>query len=121
MADFPLRRIRSVDPKPGFRLALTWDKGASSTVDLSDMISKGGVFQPLAEKSVFAAVRIGENNRVIEWPAPADEDGDPIISIDADALFEKASRQTTKNLAGSMKLLLQTVKDAGKSFTPAKT
>jgi len=120
MSAFSLRKIKAVDAKPGYRLAVLWEKGPASIIDLSDMISKGGVFQALAEKQAFASVRIGENSRVIEWPSPADDEGYPIISIDADALFEKASVQTTNTLAATMKQLLQSAKGAGKSASPSK-
>lgn len=109
MSDAPLRRIRSVEVRPGYRLAVAWDRGQTSLVDLSDMISKGGVFTELSDKAKFSAVRVGDNSRVVEWPEPKDESGYPIIEIDADALFEKARSQRMESLAaGVVKLVSPT-------------
>lgn len=63
------------------------------TVDLTEMITRGGVFANLRENNNFSKVRIGENNRVLEWPIPKDNNGNPIIEIDAESLFYMASRQ----------------------------
>ncbi len=119
MSGMTLRRIKSVDARSGYRLAVAWDRGQTSIVDLSDMISKGGVFKDLADKSSFAAVRVGENNRVVEWPSPKDDMGYPIIEIDADALFEKYSRQQTENIASTIKKLMDNMKNFAKSHVPA--
>ena len=85
---------------------MAWDRGQASLVDLSDMISKGGVFAELSDQATFSAVRVGENDRVVEWPEPRDESGNPVIGIDADALFEKAKSQRMESLAvGVVKLV----------------
>ena len=105
MADEVARRIKSVTARPGYRLTIGFDRGSARSVDLSDMISKGGVFSPLSDNAAFAAVRIGENSRTVEWPVPADEDGDPLIAIDADALFDKSERQQSDAMASHMRRL----------------
>lgn len=117
MSSVPLRRIKSVDPRPGYRLAISWERGPGSLVDLSEMISGGGVFQDLADAKNFNAVRIGENNRLVEWPMPVDELGYPVIGIDADALFEKSSQQQDASLASTMKKMLDAARTVGKRGT----
>lgn len=114
MSTVPLRRIKSVEARPGYRLAIAWDRGQGSMVDLSDMISRGGVFEELSDSKKFGAVRIGENNRLVEWPAPSDELSYPLIGIDADALFEKSSHQQNDSLASSMRRMLDAVRAVGK-------
>lgn len=88
-----LRRIKSVGAKPGHRLAVVLDTGEEITVDLSDSITRGGVFAPLEDQKVFARVRVGDRRRTVEWPEPADGDGEPLIDIDAESLLHIASQQ----------------------------
>ena len=67
MSDAHLLRFKAVAPKPGYKLSVQWDRGSPMIVDLSAMIGKGGVFADLQDETVFAGVRIGPRNRVIEW------------------------------------------------------
>jgi hypothetical protein len=89
----PLLRIKSVEPKPGYRLSVYLDQGPPMTIDLTQMIERGGVFASLRENDNFSKVRIGKHNRILEWPLPKDDDGYPIIEIDAESLFYMASQQ----------------------------
>ena len=104
MAEAQLRRIAGVQARPGYRLALTWERSPAPPViiDLSDMISLGGVFKELSDHSKFAAVTIGENKRIVQWPEPKDDLGHPVIEIDADSLFEKYREQRNDGLAKSL-------------------
>ena len=107
MADAPLRRIREVSARPGYRILVTWERGPRTIVDLSAIISKGGVFSDLADASNFNAVRIGAGNRIVEWPIPADDEGYPIVEIDADALFHMFEQQRNSQLASNMNSILE--------------
>ncbi|MDQ2801907.1 MAG: DUF2442 domain-containing protein [Pseudomonadota bacterium] len=118
MNDRAFRRIRSVEARPGYRLAVSWDQGRTGVVDLSDMISRGGVFAELADKQKFARVRIGENSRVVEWPEPEDELGYPIIEVDADALFVKLHEQQETTLAAAMRNVIETARKMGRLTVP---
>jgi len=71
-------------------------------VDLSHMVQRGGIFTELRDEQKFALVRIGERNRVVEWPTPSDNLGYPIIDIDAESLYVMGAQQ--KALAGIQKL-----------------
>jgi hypothetical protein len=62
-------------------------------VSLADLIKRGGVFEILRDPHKFAAVRIGERQRVIEWPEPRNDLGYPVIEIDADGLYERGAHQ----------------------------
>lgn len=94
MTDLPLpRKIRAVEATPGYRLAVAWEGGRPSVIDLSDMISRGGVFSALADEAAFSAVRVGEGGRVIEWPDPKDDLGHPVIEIDSIALAYRLQTQ----------------------------
>jgi hypothetical protein len=102
-----LRRIRSVEARSGYRVVVAWDTGRPLIIDLSDMISRGGVFAALSDHSKFSAVRVGDSQRVIEWPEPMDDLGDPVVEIDAEALFEKANDQRRNALASIAQLALE--------------
>jgi Protein of unknown function (DUF2442) len=115
----PPRFIRSVEPKPGYRLAIAWERGPQTTVDMTDLIQKGGVFEALRNEKVFMQVHLSENRRKIEWPEPRDEDGEPIIDIDAESLFyiatEQRSNQLFNRLITTMRSIDRTKKSLDKS------
>lgn len=115
----PPRFIRSIEAKPGYKLSIAWDRGPQATVDLTDMIQKGGVFEPLRNEKVFMEVRLSENRRKIEWPEPRDDDGEPLIDIDAEFLFhivnEQRSKQFFNKLVTTMRSLERTKKSLEKS------
>src|SRR6185437_323443 len=90
--------LRSVEAKPGFRLAVTWDRGTQSTIDFTDTIKRGGVFARLDNERFFNAVRMSANRRKIEWPEPRDAFGEPLIDIDAESLLVMARQQTNASL-----------------------
>lgn len=98
MSESSLRRIKGIEAKPGYRLLISWFNGPQMSVDLSEMIRKGGTFTPLQNEKEFFRVTIGERNRVIAWPEPRDDQGYPMIEIDADALYVIGSQQKTTTM-----------------------
>ena len=54
------------------RLLLTFEDGTTGDVDLSDVIARGGVFEPLREPSYFRQVRVDPDGGTIIWPNDAD-------------------------------------------------
>jgi hypothetical protein len=121
MTDFPTpRKILSVEARPGYRLVLGWGGGRQAIVDLSDMISRGGVFAPLSDQNKFAAVRVGEKGRLIEWPEPKDDLGYPMIEIDSAALIYKVQQQLDSTLLDTVKSAFEALgRKAPKSATSA--
>lgn len=59
-----MRRITKVKAGRGFQVELTFDDGASGTVDLSDLAGKG-VFEAWLEPSAFAMVKIGSSGELV--------------------------------------------------------
>jgi Protein of unknown function (DUF2442) len=59
-------------PLDGHRLFLTFDDGASGTVDLNAMIRFDGVFAPLRDADYFALVRVDPEPGTVVWPNGAD-------------------------------------------------
>lgn len=61
-------RITSVKALPDWRLALDWETGARSVVDVSDLVGEYQVFAPLREApALFAAVTVGEDGFCVHW------------------------------------------------------
>ena len=117
MTEIALRRIKSAEARPGFRLAVAWDRGAGVVIDFSDMIKKGGVFAPLADPNKFNAVRVGENRRVVEWPEPKDDLGYPVIEIDAESLIAKAQQQRDQKDVLTFKKVRDAIRNLGPQIT----
>ncbi len=69
-------RVKTVDPMPGYRLALTFDDGTSGVVDCTPWLYERdtGVFAPLRDPRLFAQVFVNQEFGVIEWPNGADID-----------------------------------------------
>jgi hypothetical protein len=74
-------RITKLEVLDGYRLALTFDDGASGTVDLSDLVGKG-VFVRWRDPSFFAQAQIGGSGEAV-W-------GDE-IDLCPDSLYLKAT------------------------------
>ena len=67
-----LRRIREVKPKRPSRLRIVYDDGQAIEVDFAPIISRGGVFAPLADWDVFKKVRADSRGRSVFWPGEID-------------------------------------------------
>jgi hypothetical protein len=87
-----LRRIKSVETRPGYKLVVAWDDGTSSVVDLSTDINMAGLFAVLRESEAFERVAIDPQRRAVQWLYP---DGSTRFDSDADALFELGEQQKT--------------------------
>jgi len=92
-----MRRIKSVEPKPGYRLVVTWDDVAPLVVSFVEQVKLGRIFTPLADEGIFARVRVASDRRTVEWPEPTDDDGEPLIDVDAETLLSMALEQRTES------------------------
>jgi hypothetical protein len=72
-------RINRVEVRPAGKLHIWFSDGLERDLDFSALIKRGGVFAPLADPAVFAAVEIVDHGHCIEWP---DE-----VDIGADSLY----------------------------------
>jgi len=52
-------------------VTLSWANGATTLSHFSHLVGRG-VFAPLADRSVFAQVKIGPRGRSLEWPGDID-------------------------------------------------
>lgn len=51
---------------------LEFDNGSKGIADLSDRVGRGGVFEPLKDKSYFRELSLNEKLGTICWPNGAD-------------------------------------------------
>jgi Protein of unknown function (DUF2442) len=68
--DFP-RRL-SVEPRPDYRIYLTYDDGTQGEYNVNALIQRGKVFAPLADLPTFDAVELINNGHAIAWPGEVD-------------------------------------------------
>jgi uncharacterized protein DUF2442 len=70
-----LMRICGVTPLEGHRLRLLFADGAVKDIDLTESLSRGGVFAPIRDRrEVFEQVRVNPESGTIEWPGEVDLD-----------------------------------------------
>jgi len=74
-------RINSVDVLHDFRIRLGFTDGTFGEVDLAPYL-RGPVFEPLvADRALFASVRVDPELRTIVWPNGADMDPDVLYQL----------------------------------------
>jgi hypothetical protein len=76
-----LKDVVEVEPLGGYRLRLRFEDGAEGEVDLSTVLPFEGVFAPLRDPTVFAAVRVNPELGTICWPSGADLDPDVLYAL----------------------------------------
>jgi hypothetical protein len=93
VTDGILHRIDRVEPRPGYRLRITWSNGVQADVDFSRDVRDGGVWTELRDEGLFRQARVTYDGTVLEWPQPVRANGEPKVDIDADGLWEMAAAQ----------------------------
>lgn len=72
-----LINIAGVEPLHDRWLRLWFSDGAVKDVDLSGLLSRGGIFAEIRDdRSAFEQVHINAESRTIEWPGELDLDPD---------------------------------------------
>ncbi len=64
-------RVEVLEP---YRLRLEFDDGTAGEVDISELVSFDGVFEPLRDPDAFRQVRVDAELGTIVWPNGADLD-----------------------------------------------
>lgn len=72
-------RVKHVEAKPGYILALTFEDGTEGEVCIADRLF-GPMFEPLKDPDYFAQV-VADNYGAVCWPNEAD--------LAPDALYQK--------------------------------
>ena len=65
-----MHKVKKVEVRPGYRLAVTFDDGLSGEISLADRLF-GPMFEPLKDPSYFAQVSVDDFG-VVCWPNNAD-------------------------------------------------
>jgi len=66
--------VTGVEVLKGYRLRLEFDDGTAGEVDISELVSFDGVFEPLRDLDLFRKVRVEPEYGTIVWPNGADLD-----------------------------------------------
>lgn len=70
-----LIKIEHVEPLDAYWLRLAFSDGAVKDVDVSEIITLGGVFKEIREqRELFNQVRVNPETHTIEWPGGVDLD-----------------------------------------------
>ena len=78
-----LIKITRVEPRQDRWLRLWFSNGAVKDVDLTGLLSLGGVFTAIRDdRATFEAVRVNPESQTIEWPGE--------IDLDPDVLYGRA-------------------------------
>ena len=76
-----LKDVIKVRPLDDYRLHIRFENGAEGIVDLTEVISFSGVFEPLNDPAYFSKVDVNPDVGTIYWPNGADIDPDVLYSI----------------------------------------
>ena len=69
-----LPNVVSVSQTGPYRLRLRFDDGAEGEIDIKEMTTFEGVFEPLSDPSFFSRVSVDQEAGTIVWPNGADLD-----------------------------------------------
>jgi hypothetical protein len=69
--------VRALEP---FTVWLRFADGCEGIVDLGELFTGGGVFEPLRDPAKFARVRVEREFGTIEWPDDVDLDPDGLYA-----------------------------------------
>jgi hypothetical protein len=75
-----LQDVTKVEYLAGYKLRLRFEDGAEGVVDVAELISFTGVFEPLKDKAYFARVRVDPDIGTVCWPNGADIDPDVLYA-----------------------------------------
>jgi Protein of unknown function (DUF2442) len=76
-----LKDVVEVEAVGDHRLRLRFEDGVEGEIDVSAIVPFEGVFAPLHDAKVFAAVRVNQELGTICWPNGADLDPDVLYAL----------------------------------------
>ena len=90
----PLVDITEVHPLEGHWVRLRFSDDVVMDVDLSEMLSGGGVFEPIYDDpEVFRSVRVNPDTGTIEWPGEVDLDAEVLYGREEPASGTRIRRE----------------------------
>ena len=84
----PPRLVEAV-PLDGYGVHLRFADGLAADVDLSYLVGRGPVFEPLRDPEFFRRLRVTEFGDTIEWPNEADIALETLYDHVQRAVYEK--------------------------------
>lgn len=78
------RRIATATAQPGYRLAITWQDGATAIIDMTGVVHKNPFFASLKDEAAFAAVSVIDYGTGIEWDNGIDYSADSLEMLAQD-------------------------------------
>jgi hypothetical protein len=89
--------VTEVAPLEGHRIRATFSDGAVKEIDLSELLSAGGVFTPIFERrDIFEQVRVNPESRTVEWPGEVDLDPEVLYGRYEPASGHRITRRTVR-------------------------
>ena len=76
-----LKDIVAVWPLENYQLRLRFEDGVEGVVDITQLVTFTGVFEPLREMAYFQRVAVNPELGTICWPNEADLDPDVLYSL----------------------------------------
>jgi hypothetical protein len=76
-------------PRDGYEVHFRFADGLAAEVDLSYLVGRGPVFEPLRDVEYFRRLRITEFHDTIEWPNEADIAPDTLYDHVQRAVYEQ--------------------------------
>jgi hypothetical protein len=76
-----LKDVVEARPLDGYQVHLRFEDGTQGVVDIADLISFEGVFEPLKDRACFLQVRVNAELGTICWPGGADLDPDVLYAV----------------------------------------
>jgi Protein of unknown function (DUF2442) len=74
-------KITDVEPLEGHWIRATFSDGAIKEIDLGELLSGGGVFEPIHDRrELFDQVTVNESG-TIEWPGEVDLDSEVVYGL----------------------------------------
>lgn len=95
--------ITEVEALQGFWIRATFSDGAVKEIDLSQLLSGGGVFAAIQERELFEQVRVNPETHTAEWPGDIDLDPEVLYGRFEPASGARIERRTIReplHLAG---------------------
>jgi uncharacterized protein DUF2442 len=92
--------ITDVEPLDGLSIRATFSDGAIKEIDLSELLSGGGVFAPIREqRKIFEQVRVNPETQTVEWPGEVDLDPEVLYGRYEPASGHRIERRTIREPA----------------------